>query len=109
LQGTKTIWRNGWFARANPISQADNFEIAEFRSGAKWRYSSKRTSLIVWTTLGLPTTQNDLLYWEHFLTAWTIAPNPHESIKSILLKSITTDSWLEARTSLIKVVNCFSE
>ena len=59
--------------------------------------------------LGFPTTLNDLFDCVHFLAAWTMAPRPQESMKSILVKSITTDSWLEAKTSLIYVVNCFSE
>ena len=87
MQRAQAIRRNGWFVRANPISQADNLPIAVFRSGARWRKSSKRTSLIVWTTLGLPTTLNALFVWLHFLAAWTIAPSPQESMKSILDKS----------------------
>ena len=54
----------------------------------KLRKSPKRTSLIVWATLELPTTEKPSLSFLHSFAVWTRAPKPEESRKSIFVKSI---------------------
>ena len=92
----------------NPIIQFFKKENASSRLGFKLRKSPKRTSLIVWATLELPTTENPNFNFLHSLAVWTRAPRPEESRKSIFVRSIIKGrSFL--KLLVIKVLNCFSE
>ena len=93
----------------NPIIQVDKLLNASSRSDFRLRKSPNRTSFIVWATLELPTKQKLKLSFLHSLEVWTRAPNPEESKKSILDKSITNGSWIFLRLFVIKFLNCFSE
>ena len=64
---------------------------------------------MVWATLEFPTTEKPSLRVLNSLETWTKAPKPEESIKSILLKSITDDLWSFLILLAINVLNCFSE
>ena len=64
--------------------------------------------MIVWATLELPTTAKPNLSFLHSFAVCTRAPNPEESKKSILVKSITNGSSF-LRLLVTKVLNCFSE
>ena len=75
----------------------------------KLRKSDNLTSFIVCATREFPTTENPSLSFLHSLEAWTRAPKPDESRKSILLKSTTNDRASFLRVLVIKVLNCFSE
>ena len=75
---------------------------------SKLRKLSKRTSLIVWATLVLPTTEKDNLSFLHSLAVCTSAPKPEESKKSIFVRSIMNGIWL-FKLLVIKTLNCFSE
>ena len=92
-----------------PIIQFFKNIKASSRVGFKLRKSPNRTSFIVWATLELPIRQNPSLSFLHSLEVWTRAPNPDESRKSILLKSMTNETGFFLRLLVIKVLNCFSE
>tara|TARA_B100000945_G_C19978370_1_gene410906 strand:+ start:148 stop:531 length:384 start_codon:yes stop_codon:yes gene_type:complete len=92
----------------NPIIQFFKFSNASSRVDFKLRKSPKRTSLIVWATLELPTTEKPNLSFLHSLAVWTRAPKPEESRKSIFVRSITNGSSF-LRLLVTKVLNCFSE
>ena len=62
---------------------------ASSRFSFKLRKSPKRTSLIVWATLELPTTEKPSFNFLHSLAVWTRAPRPEESRKSIFVRLIT--------------------
>ena len=71
-----------------PVIQFFKDSKASSRLAFKLRKSPNRTSFIVWATLEFPTTEKPSLSFLHSLEVWTRAPNPDESRKSILLKSI---------------------
>ena len=92
----------------NPIIQFFKKFNASSRLDFKLRKSPKRTSLIVWATLELPTTEKPSLDFLHSLAVWTRAPRPEESKKSIFVRSITNGSSF-FKLLVTKVLNCFSE
>ena len=92
-----------------PIIQFFKKSKASSRVAFKLRKSPNRTSFIVWATLEFPTRQKRSLSFLHSLEVWTRAPNPEESKKSILDKSITNGSESSLRLLVIKFLNCFSE
>tara|TARA_Y100001970_G_scaffold30637_1_gene38045 strand:- start:202 stop:567 length:366 start_codon:yes stop_codon:yes gene_type:complete len=92
----------------NPIIQFFKCNNASSRVDFKLRKSPKRTSLIVWATLELPTTEKPNLSFLHSLEVWTSAPKPEESRKSIFVRSITNGSLLLILL-VTKFLNCFSE
>ena len=92
----------------NPIIQFFKWFNASSRFDFKLRKSPKRTSLIVWATLELPTTENPSFDFLHSLAVWTRAPSPEESKKSIFVRSITNGSSF-FKLLVTKVLNCFSE
>ena len=101
--------RTMWDKILYPIIQFFKKINASSRVDFKFRKSPNRTSLIVWATLELPTTENPSLSFLHSLEVWTRAPKPDESRKSILLKSITKEWGSFLRVLIIKLLNCFSE
>ena len=92
----------------NPIIQFFKKDNASSRVEFKLRKSPKRTSLIVWATLELPTTEKPNFNFLHSLEVWTSAPRPEESKKSIFERSITNGSSF-FKLLLTKILNCFSE
>ena len=92
----------------NPIIQCFRKVNASSRVDFKLRKSPKRTSLIVWATLELPTTENPIFNLLHSLAVWTRAPRPEESRKSIFVRSIMKGSSF-LMLLVTKVLNCFSE
>ena len=93
----------------NPISQVFNLEIASSKLDSKFKNSPNLTNLIVCPTLELPITENFNFSFLHSFAVWTSAPNPEESKKSILDKSIIKGSGFPSRLPVTKVLNCFSE
>ena len=92
----------------NPIIQCFKKTNASSRLDFKLRKSPKRTSLIVWATLELPTTEKPNLSFLHSLAVWTRAPKPEESKKSIFVRSIINGSSFFILLET-KFLNCFSE
>ena len=92
----------------NPIIQILKNFNASSRLDFKLRKSPKRTSLIVWATLELPTTEKPSFDFLHSLAVWTRAPRPEESKKSIFVRSMTNGSSF-FKLFVTKVLNCFSE
>ena len=92
----------------NPIIQFFKWFNASSRLDFKLRKSPNRTSLIVWATLELPTTEKPSFDFLHSLAVWTRAPRPEESKKSIFVRSITNGSSF-SKLLVTKVLNCFSE
>ena len=82
--------------------------IASSRLDFKLRKSPNRTSLIVWATLELPTTEKPSFDFLHSLAVCTRAPRPEESRKSIFVRSIMNGSSF-FKLLVTKVLNCFSE
>ena len=76
----------------NPIIQFFKLSNASSREDFRLRKSPKRTSLIVWATLELPTTEKPDFSFLHSFTVCTKAPRPEESKKSIFVRSITSGS-----------------
>ena len=74
----------------------------------KLRKSPNLTSLIVWATLELPTTEKPNFNFLHSLAVWTRAPRPEESRKSIFVRSTINGSSF-FKLLVTKVLNCFSE
>ena len=97
-----------WNQILNPIIQFFKWFNASSRLDFKLRKSPKRTSLIVWATLELPTTEKPNFNFLHSFAVWTRAPRPEESRKSILARSITNGSSF-SRLLMTKFLNCFSE
>ena len=102
------FWRSIWDQVLNPIIQFFKYEKASSRVDFKLRKSPKRTSLIVWATLELPTTEKPNFNFLHSLAVWTRAPRPDESRKSIFVRSIT-NGYSFFKLLVTKVLNCFSE
>ena len=100
--------RSMWDKILNPIIQFFKKFNASSRLDFKFRKSPKRTNLIVWATLELPTTEKDIFNFLHSLEVWTRAPRPEESKKSIFVRSITKGSSF-FKLLVTKVLNCFSE
>ena len=92
----------------NPIIQFFKKFNASSRLDFKLRKSPRRTSLIVWATLELPTTEKPSFDFLHSLAVWTRAPRPEESKKSIFVRSITNGRSF-FKLLVTKVLNCFSE
>ena len=92
----------------NPIIQFFKWFSASSRLDFKLRKSPKRTSLIVWATLELPTTEYPSFDFLHSFAVWTSAPRPEESKKSIFVRSITNGRSF-FKLLVTKVLNCFSE
>ena len=97
-----------WIQVLNPIIQFPKKDNASSRLDLKLRKSPKRTSLIVWATLELPTTEKPSFNFLHSLAVWTRAPRPEESRKSIFVRSITKGILL-FKLLVTNVLNCFSE
>ena len=108
LYNTYFLRSSIWNQVLNPIIQFFKKVNASSRLEFKLRNSPKRTSLIVWATLELPTTVKANFSFLHSLAVWTRAPKPEESRKSIFVRSITNGSSL-FRLPVTKVLNCFSE
>ena len=108
LNNTYLFRRSIWNQVLNPIIQFFKNFKASSRLNFKLRKSPKRTSLIDWATLELPTTEKAILNFLHSLAVWTRAPRPEESRKSIFVKSIIKGSSL-FKLLATKVLNCFSE
>ena len=108
LNNTYFIRRTIWDQILNPIIQFFKLESASSRLDFKLRKSPKRTSLIVWATRVLPTTEKPNFNFLHSLAVWTRAPRPEESRKSIFVRSITNGK-LFFKLLVTKVLNCFSE
>ena len=108
LNNTYFLWRTIRNQVMNPINQFFKWFNASSRLDSKLRKSPKRTSLIVWATLELPTTEKPSFDFLHSLAVWTRAPRPEESKKSIFVRSITNGSSF-FRFIVTKVLNCFSE
>ena len=108
LNYTYIIRRSMWIQLLNPIIQFFKKFNASSRLDFKLRKSPKRTSLIVWATLELPTTENPIFNLLHSLAVWTSAPRPEESRKSIFVRSIINGSSF-IKLLVTKVLNCFSE
>ena len=108
LNNTYILGRSIWNKILNPIIQFFKKFNASSRLDFKLRKSPKRTSLIVWATLELPTTENPSLDFLHSFAVWTSAPRPEESKKSIFVRLITTGRSF-FKLSATKVLNCFSE
>ncbi len=100
----RTIWNQV----LNPIIQFSKYVNASSRLDFKLRKSPKRTSLIVWATLELPTTEKPNFSFLHSLAVWTKAPRPEESRKSIFVRSITNGISF-FKLLVTNVWNCFSE
>ena len=100
----RTIWDKIF----NPIIQLSRLSNASSRVAFKFRKSPNLTSLIVWATLELPTTEKPNFNFLHSLAVWTRAPRPEESRKSIFVRS-TTKGRLFFKLLETKVLNCFSE
>ena len=92
----------------NPIIQFFKYDNASSRLAFKLRKSPKRTSLMVWATLELPTTEKAIFNFLDSLAVWTRAPRPDESRKSIFVRSIT-NGYSFFKLLVTKVLNCFSE
>ena len=97
-----------WNQILNPVIQFFKLVNASSRFDFKLRKSPKRTSLIVWATLELPTTEKPSFNFLHSLAVWTRAPRPEESKKSIFVRSITNGRSF-FKLLVTKVLNCFSE
>ena len=108
LNYTYIFRRSIWNQVFNPIIQFFKQVKASSRFSFKLRKSPKRTSLIVWATLELPTTEKPSFNFLHSLAVWTRAPRPEESKKSIFVRSITNGSSF-FKLLVTKVLNCFSE
>ena len=108
LNNTYILGRSIWNQVLNPIIQFFKKVSASSRLDFKLRKSPKRTSLIVWATLELPTTEKPSFDFLHSLAVWTRAPRPEESKKSIFERSITNGSSF-FQLLVTKVLNCFSE
>ena len=108
LNNTYIIRRPIWGKILNPIIQFFKKTRASSRLDFKLRKSPKRTSLIVWATLELPTTEKPNLSFLHSLAVWTRAPKPEESKKSIFVRSIMNGSSFFILL-VTKFLNCFSE
>ena len=108
LNNTYILGRSIWNQVLNPIIQFFKKCNASSRLDFKLRKSPKRTSLIVWATLELPTTEKPSFDFLHSLAVWTRAPRPEESKKSIFVRSIINGSSF-FKLSVTKVLNCFSE
>ena len=65
LQGSQSLGIRCRSLVSYPISQAANCPRAVDKSGERLRKSSKRTNLIVWPTLALPTTLKERLFFLH--------------------------------------------
>ena len=108
LNNTYLLRRSVWNQVLNQIIQFFKKVNASSRHDFKLRKSPKRTSLIVWATLELPTTEKPNFNFLHSFAVWTRAPRPEESKKSILVRSIINgNSFLKLLVT--KVLNCFSE
>ena len=92
----------------NPIIQSFKKANASSRLDLRLRKSPKRTSLIVWATLELPTTENLNFNFLHSLAVCTRAPRPEESRKSIFVRSTTNENSF-FKLFITKFLNCFSE
>ena len=108
LNNTYFFRRSIWNQVLNPIIQLFKLVSASSRVDFKLRKSPKRTSLIVWATLELPTTEKPNFNFLHSLAVWTRAPRPEESKKSIFERSITNGSSF-FKLLVTKALNCFSE
>ena len=108
LYDTYLFRRTMWNKILNPIIQFFKLTNASSIFDFKLRKSPKRTSLIVWATLELPTTQYPSLSFLHSLAVWTRAPKPEESKKSIFERSKIKGLLFE-KLFVTKVLNCFSE
>ena len=108
LNNTYIIRRSTWDQVLNPIIQFFKKFNASSRLDFKLRKSPKRTSLIVWATLELPTTEKPSFDFLHSFAVWTRAPRPEESKKSIFVRSITNGRSF-FKLLVTKVLNCFSE
>ena len=108
LNNTYLIRRSIWNQILNPIIQFFKLDKASSRLEFRLRKSPKRTSLIVWATLELPTTENPNFNFFDSLAVWTRAPRPEESKKSIFVRSMTNGSSF-FKLFVTKVLNCFSE
>ena len=108
LNNTYFFRRSIWNQVLNPIIQFFKLDNASSRQAFKLRNSPKRTSLIVWATLELPTTEKPSFDFLHSFAVWTRAPRPEESRKSIFVRSIMKGSSF-SKLLVIKVLNCFSE
>ena len=97
-----------WNQILNPIIQFFKLFNASSRLNFKLRKSPKRTSLIVWATLELPTTENFNFNFLHSLAVCTRAPRPEESRKSIFVRSTTNENSF-FKLFITKFLNCFSE
>ena len=108
LNNTYILGRSIWNQVLNPIIQLLKKFNASSRLDFKLRKSPKRTSLIVWATLELPTIENPSFDFLHSFAVWTSAPRPEESKKSICVRSITNGRSF-FKLLVTKVLNCFSE
>ena len=108
LNNTYILGRSIWNQVLNPIIQFFKKVNASSRLDFKFRKSPKRTNLIVWATLELPTTEKRIFNFLHSLEVWTRAPRPEESRKSIFVRLIMNGKSF-FKLLVTKVLNCFSE